>query len=58
MGEPVNHEPARQDTALEERLNTTPAEYKTDAGLWAVLLSPKAVNSLMQDYPREPTDYI
>ena len=30
MSEPVNHELARQDAVLEERLNTTPAEYKTD----------------------------
>ena len=32
MSEPVNHELARQDAVLEERLNTTPAEYKTDIG--------------------------
>ena len=32
MSKPVNLEPARQDAVLGERLNTTPAEYKTDIG--------------------------
>ena len=32
MSGPVNHELARQDAVLGERLNTTPAEYKTDIG--------------------------
>ena len=32
MSESINHEPARQDTVLEERLNTTQAECKTDIG--------------------------
>ena len=32
MSEPVNYELAWQYAVLEERPNTTPAEYKTDIG--------------------------